>query len=58
MRRALPLFFLTSICLGLGGCGQKGPLFIPSDDDAPPQSSTQPQSARQPAQQPEQQPTP
>jgi predicted small lipoprotein YifL len=54
MRLALPLFFLTSICLGLGGCGQKGPLFIPSDDSAP----TQPSTPSQPAQQPTPQPAP
>jgi predicted small lipoprotein YifL len=55
MRFALPLFFLTSICLGLDGCGQKGPLFIPSDDNAPrSEPSTQSQPTQQPAPQPAQ----
>jgi predicted small lipoprotein YifL len=34
MRIALPLI-LSLVCLWLGGCGQKGPLFIPSDDTPP-----------------------
>jgi predicted small lipoprotein YifL len=34
MRFALPLL-LSLACLGLAGCGQKGPLFIPSDDSPP-----------------------
>jgi predicted small lipoprotein YifL len=51
MRRALPFIFLTSICLGLGACGQKGPLFLPTEDSAP-QAAAQSRSEQQPAAQP------
>ena len=36
MRIALPLI-LSLLCLGLAGCGQKGPLFLPTE---PPMQST------------------
>jgi predicted small lipoprotein YifL len=48
MRIALPLL-LSLACLGLGGCGQKGPLFIPNDDSAP-TPSAQPAPAPAPVQ--------
>lgn len=32
---ALPL--VLSLILGLGGCGQKGPLFLPGENPNPPQ---------------------
>lgn len=38
MRFALPLT-VSLLCLGLGGCGQKGPLFLPTD---PPASQSAP----------------
>jgi predicted small lipoprotein YifL len=74
MRIALPpvlslglsLLLLSAASLGLGGCGQKGPLFIPNDDSAPaapaqaqpaistptstPASPSAPAAATQPAQ--------
>lgn len=40
MRFALPLT-VSLLCLGLGGCGQKGPLFLPTD---PPASQSAPAS--------------
>jgi predicted small lipoprotein YifL len=55
MRRALAFFFLTSIYLGLVGCGQKGPLFLPTEDSAP-QAAAQSRSEQQPTQQPAAQP--
>ncbi len=51
MRLALPLI-VSLICLWLGGCGQKGPLFIPSEESAP-QSSAQPKANTQPKLQPQ-----
>lgn len=43
MRKALPLtvslLLLSSVCLTLGACGQKGPLYLPSD---PPPSQRPP----------------
>ena len=39
-------FFLLPVLTGLlllAGCGQKGPLYIPKDDDAPVSSSVAPQ---------------
>lgn len=52
MRKALPLtvslLCLSSVCLSLGACGQKGPLYLPSD---PPPSQRAPlgDDAGQPA---------
>lgn len=65
MRIALPpvlslglsLLLLSAACLGLAGCGQKGPLFIPNDDSAPtapataqPAPTPTPAATTQPAQ--------
>lgn len=45
MRLALSLILLLTSCALLGGCGQKGPLFIPSDDHP---SQLQPGAPAQP----------
>jgi predicted small lipoprotein YifL len=51
MRIALPLT-VTLFCLGLAGCGQKGPLFLPTEP--PPAQSTPAASAPAPAATPSQ----
>lgn len=45
MRFALPLT-VSLLCLGLGGCGQKGPLFLPTD---PPASQSAPADRSEPS---------
>jgi predicted small lipoprotein YifL len=42
MRIALPLILSLS-CLGLAGCGQKGPLFLPTE---PPPAKSAPASGK------------
>ena len=47
MRAVLFIAFFSTllVCTLLGGCGQKGPLFIPSDNPPPKSGFTPQQSA-------------
>jgi len=55
MRPVLFSALILTGCALLVACGQKGPLFIPSDQPQPP--APEPQSQPQPAGQPPVQPT-
>lgn len=46
MKPVSALLFATLLLLALVGCGQKGPLYLPEDDQAPAEESGSSEPAR------------